>query len=342
MPSGPQVAEKPSSSNAYIVLGSADDDREDWLKKRTGLLTASDIPMILGIPKPGSRQELWYRKRDELDQKRKAGYVIEASDLGHRLEDVNAAIFAEKTGRQVERAQELLQSTKWPWLGCTLDYWQTDPDLDTSGPLELKSTGVPEKWPANEDPCMEWMVQVTTQILITGSTLGSLSVLFGNPTFHHRHVDVPLDEELASMIIEETEHFAHLLEANTPPAFTDDVSCYEVIKRLDDRRVAKDVIDLPDEFFELDQELIQLKAQKHEFDAKSRAIKKPIEVLEAKFGAVIGEHEAGRFSNGILYTLKVTKVAPQEGHHYRALKRVIPKAEIKGTRDAPARRRRRR
>ncbi len=338
MPPTQPVAEKPLSSNAYIVLADADGARDEWLEKRKGLLTASDIPAILGIPKPGSRQELWYQKRDELERKRKSAHVIEAGDLGHRLEDVNAKLFAEKTERQIERAQELLQSTRWPWLGCTLDYWQTEGDV--SCPLELKSTAVPEKWPTDMDPCMEWMVQLTTQLLVTSTTWGSLSVLFGYPTFHHRHCDVQLDEELASMIIEETEYFAHLLETNKPPAFTDDVSCYEVIKRLDERRVVKDVIALPDELLDVERELLELKAYKHEFDAKSRAVSKPIEVLEAKFGEVIGEHEAGRFSNGVLYTLKVTHVAEQKARHYRALKRVVPKADIKGTQDRPARRRR--
>jgi len=354
-PTGSSVTPTSQPRNpSYEVIADADADRGAWLTARKTIITATDVPAILGHPHPGARIDLFYRKRDEIDGKRVPEYVKEAGELGHLLEDGNATLFAQKTGRSVFREQKLLRSIKYPWLGCTLDYtqmvldpklvpgWKHQGDFSTHI-LELKTTSVEGKWDDKLGPCPEWVVQVTTQCMVTDVAWGSLSVLFGSPTFHHRYEDIEVDNELSDMIATETEFFWDLLQKNCPPKWGDDVDTYEVLRRLDERRVkVGKIVDLPDELIEVDVALKKLKTKKSAFDADARKLEKQVKELEAKFGTVIGENDGGRLSNGIVYSFSVQHRAAQEAAHWRQLKRIEEKTQpLRGTNETPGKRYRR-
>ena len=101
-------------------------------------------------------------------------------------------------------------------------------------------------------------------------------------------------------------------------------------------------IELPDELIAVDIELRKIKERKKVVDANSRKLEKDVKALEAKFGTAIGENEAGRLSNGIIYNFPIVHRAAQEAVHYRQLKREDPKVDpLRGTNEKPGRRRRR-
>ena len=336
---------------AWEVIADADADRETWLAARKSIITATDLPAILGWPQPGARLDLFYRKRDEIDGKRLPDYVREAGELGHILEDGNAALFEKKTGRTTQREQKLLRSLKYPWLGCTLDYtqvvlekelvadWTCDGDFSVHN-LETKITSVEGKWDDKLGPCAEWQIQTMAQSLVLGVTWGSISALFGSPTFHHRYEDIPVDDELAEMITTESEWFWDRLQSNKPPEWGEDVETYEVLRRLDERRVKPGkIIDLPEELLAVDVELRKAQEKKSRVDANSRQLEKEVKALEAKLGTKIGENDGGRLPNGIIYSFSVVHRKAQEASHYRQLKRVDDKAKpLRGSNEKPGRR----
>ncbi len=326
----------------YVELVNADQDRDAWLKARRGLITASDVPAVLGWPRVGARHGLWFQKRDEIRREKKPAYVQEAGEMGHRLEVTNAQIYQEKTGRPVHRGQRLLRSVAYPWLGCTSDYYlrnRARPDAPPRlHPLELKSTVVEENWPPGQEPCAYWLIQVATQCLVYGVDWGALAVLFGSPVFSHRHADIHPETELFELILNEVGDFWESIQRDRPPAWNSDISTYEVLRRLDDRRLKPDFVRFGVDAIELDDEYQRLNelVKRARETLKTREIE--LEAVEAEIAALIGEHSGARLPNGVSYSFKTTNVPEhvRPAHSYRALKRIAPKP-LKGSRTQPRR-----
>jgi predicted phage-related endonuclease len=328
----------------YVELVNADQERDAWLEARRGLITASDVPAVLGWPRVGARHELWFQKRDELRRKKKPAYVEEAGKMGHRLEPLNAELYQEQTMRQVHREQRLLRSVTYPFLGCTADY-HIDAWCDRRGrlaqhPLELKSTAVEENWLPGQEPCAKWLIQVATQCLVYDVSWGGLSTIFGAPAFAHRAQDIRPELELFEIILNEVGDFWESIQRDRPPEWNADLSTYEVLRRLDDRRLRPDfvrfgvdAIELDDEYQRLDN-LVKLARE----NLKAREVE--LELVEAQIAALIGEHSGARLPNGVSYSFKTVNVAEhvRPAHSYRSLKRITPKP-LKGARVQPRKKR---
>lgn len=181
----PPPVKESRATAAFEVIANADEDQEHWLAMRQTLITAGEVPTVLGLAgvRKG-RPRLWYEKAgllapESLDD-------VEYAQLGHLFEPINAQLFGAKTHRRVQRSQLLLRSKQYPWLGCTLDYeqWLVDGavgtpfESDTDGPvpLELKSTGNSKNWPReSEEPTRAYQAQLQAQLVVTGASWGSLS-----------------------------------------------------------------------------------------------------------------------------------------------------------------------
>src|SRR3990167_1891809 len=87
--------------------------------ERAKLVTASKMAAILGRNPYRSALEQ-YLVDAGLKAEDDAG---EAAEWGQRLEAVVAEAYGAKTGRTVRMAGQLLRSTRYPWMGATLDAW---------------------------------------------------------------------------------------------------------------------------------------------------------------------------------------------------------------------------
>lgn len=330
---------KPESAGAwapYSVVISADADLEGWLRERQKLLTATDIPSVLGIPGSRSALETWYQKKDALVARAESDAIREAKKAGHDFEDFNALMFAKAAGRHVERSQQLLLSTRYPWLGCTLDYRQTydilyadkrRPAEKSERPVELKNAGshaADDMWPLGGEPHLTWQVQLSVQCIVMQAPMGSLSAWLGSPFVHHRWCDLDLDSKLEEIILEEGSAFWKSLKRKNPPKDPDPKVAFEVLRRLSPSRAKHKVISLPKQATEIDRVIgifaLACDKKKEDYDlAKSK-----LDMARADMAALIGEHDGGKLSDGTVWTFKHVHVPAHQvaAHSYRKLNRV--------------------
>lgn len=280
-------------SEHYIALVNGDTDREEWLKARRRLITASEVPAILGVA-PGAAK-VWAEKKGWI-----APVDLSVNDpgfieMGHALEPTIAELYAKKTGRKIRRAQFLLQSKKYPWLGATLDY-EIFEDSDGSpvfppAPLECKSTGNAENWPNKGEPSAKYQVQNQVQMLVTGASWGAISAVIGQPYLHHKYADFVRDERAISIIVRKTKEFFDSLQNDEPPEFP-----------LDSSRATKEAMDavavMAGSAVKLPESAVvwskQLKAAE---EAKSSA-ERTINQIRNQLSTAIGAHEIGIMPDG--------------------------------------------
>jgi len=314
----------------YSVVISADDDIDGWLRERQKLLTATDMPSILGVPGARSALETWYQKKDALVARAESDAIREAKRAGHDFEDFNALMFAKAAGRHVERSQELLRSTKHPWLGCTLDYRQyadKRPPEKSERPLELKNAGshaADDMWPLGGEPHLTWQVQVIVQCIVMQVPMGSLSAWLGSPFVHHRWVDVERDDKLEAITLEEGSAFWKSLRRKSPPKDPDPKVAFEVLRRLSPERAKHKVVSLPKETLAVDNAISNSEIIYGRSKAIAERDKLVLEEQRAKMAALIGEHDGGKLPDGTVWTFKHVHVPAHQvaGHSYRKLNRV--------------------
>jgi predicted phage-related endonuclease len=323
------VASGGRDSWPYDFVVSADDEPAKWLQERCRLITATDVPAILGVPGAPHPLEVWYRKQEALDQRSESEVEQHAKHGGHDFEDANAQMFSKKTGRPVVRSQNLLRSKRWPWLGCTVDYAQRlihgEPSSDC--PLELKNAGsfvAQELWPLGQEPSLLWQVQLQVQMLVMQVDTGSLSAFLGAPHVHHRWDDFDRDHELSAIILEETEDFWNSIRRNRPPTTDGSVAAAEVLRRLRGSRLTGKTISLPKKAVVIDRDILRAQHDHDRIMGDLTRVKDYLESRRAEMIALIGENEVGMLPGGAAWTLKQVSVAAREqkAYSYRLLNRI--------------------
>lgn len=327
-----------SLAEPHIVLASADDDVENWLKLRRTVLTATDMPSVLGVPGARSALETWYQKKDALVSRSESEAIRQAKQAGHDFEDSNAAMFARRAGRTVERSQRLIQSKKHTWLGCTLDYTQREPMLDrlVSGkspivdearPLELKNAGshaADDMWPLGGEPHLAWQMQVIVQCIVMQVATGSLSAWLGSPFVHHRWCDIERDTKLEEIILKEGSAFWKSLKRKTPPKDPDPKVAYEVLRRLAPARATHKIISLPSGAAEIHNRILMAEGVYEDQKSRADAAKAVLEAERGRMAALIGENAGGKLPGGTVWTFRHVNVPAHQvpSHSYRKLHRV--------------------
>ncbi len=334
----------------YDVIISADADIDGWLRERQKLLTATDIPSIVGAPGARSALETWYQKKDALVGRAENDAIRQAKQAGHDFEDFNALMFAKAAGRYVSRSQQLIRSREHRWLGCTLDYTQSmmpkreqgldalalEPGASLRCPLELKNAGsyaAEEMWPLGGEPHLTWQLQVTSQIIVMGVQTGSLSAWLGAPFVHHRWCDIERDERVEEIILDEGEAFWKSLKRKTPAAERPEVA-FEILRRLSPEKASRKIISLPHDAAFIHQAICSCEDKVALHKAQLRESQRNLDAARAQMGVLIGENYGGTLrpswpgAAAITYTFAHTHVAAHSvaAYSYRTLNRVTENA----------------
>lgn len=317
LPTDPQQVKAPEP--AYIVLANADADRPGWLEARKALITAGEVPYVLGMYGAGQRLRLWYEKAGIVD--RETADDFEGAQMGHRLEPLNAELFAERTGREIMRRQQLIQSVQYPWLGATLDYTQHVNPQDKNGcPIELKSSGAKHNWPESDadvrfpdiefvgEPSLRYQAQLQAQLLCFGAPWGSLSAVIGTPYMHHRWRDFELHAGFCRLIVQRTRAFWESLQRRTPPEPDDSPTTLATLKEAAARAERGRRRALPVQALQWSAELDRAKTD--ERDAARR-----VRLYESTLLTALGDAERGDLPDGRAYQIVRTsrkgyRVAP--------------------------------
>lgn len=250
----------PVNDSAYEVIADADADETTWLEARRSLITASNLPQVLGIKRGAPK--LWYRMAGMLARNNSEP---EYATFGKKSEDFNAThLYTGATGRKVKRVQQLLRSRRYPWLGATLDYVVTrfpkpghpvqygPEDIrpwervrwKLPAPLELKSTGLKKLWPDDGEAALQFQAQLQGQMVVLGAEWGSLSAIIGQPYLHHRWADFPRHEDFCNFLVERSHEFYESLKRGEPPV-DDDPETGRSLRHLKDSVLRPGKVVLP-------------------------------------------------------------------------------------------------
>ncbi len=120
-----------------VLVETSNLSREDWLTYRRQGIGGSDAASVLGISPFRTGVDLYYDKLGLPIEDGEENWV--AMEVGTRLEELVARIFAKKTGLKIFQKKFMFQHPDHPWMLADLDYLVELPDGSTAI-LECKTT----------------------------------------------------------------------------------------------------------------------------------------------------------------------------------------------------------
>ena len=112
-----------------VLVDTADLSREDWLDYRRLGIGGSDAAAIMGVSPFATIRDLYFDKIGvtPVIEEEEENWV--AKEVGHRLEDLVAMIFAKKTGLEVFPVRKMFRHPLYPFMLADVDYFIRFPDL---------------------------------------------------------------------------------------------------------------------------------------------------------------------------------------------------------------------
>ena len=224
---------------AKVLVSTENMPYEDWLEYRKQGIGGSDASVVCGINRYKSPVELWMEKTGQLPHQ-EAG---EAAYWGTQLEPFVRAEFTKRTGIEVSRRNELLQSEEHPFMLANLDGICEVPDV---GPciFEAKTASAYKVGEWEDAIPDEYALQLAHYMAVTGYAGAYIAVLIGGNTFKWKFIE--RDEELISMLIQlETDFWNHVQDGTPPPLDGSDASAKFLAERFSNS-TPRSHITLPD------------------------------------------------------------------------------------------------
>jgi putative phage-type endonuclease len=274
--------------------------RARWLEERKSGIGGSDAASAVGCDPYRDQLTLWSEKCGLIEPEDLS--ANEAVEAGNALERAIGDWYGRKFGRQVSLGTpfQLLRSERHPWMFATLDATQV---IDGErAVVQIKNTRFPvDAW---EDKLpIGYEIQLAHEMIVAGVTRGTLVALHGGQNL--RAYDRELHPEFAETLVDAERRFWEQVERGTPPA--PGPMSADTLKGMFPRNEVEEVIALPAESDDLDEELERLKAQlKLIEDRKS--------VIESTFKMWIGIRSGGVTPQGTKFSWKGSEVQykPQE------------------------------
>ena len=271
---------------AKVLVSTENMPYEDWLEYRKQGIGGSDASVVCGINRYKSPVELWMEKTGQLPHQ-EAG---EAASWGTQLEPFVRAEFTKRTGIEVSRRNELLQSEEHPFMLANLDGICEVPDV---GPciFEAKTASAYKVGEWEDAIPDEYALQLAHYMAVTGYAGAYIAVLIGGNTFKWKFIE--RDEELISMLIQlETDFWNHVQDGTPPPLDGSDASAKFLAERFPNSRPKSHII-LPETADEL---LAQYDEACEELEAVTERKQKAENLLKE----MIGENEVGTAGDRII------------------------------------------
>lgn len=225
--------------SAKVLVSTENLPYADWLEYRKLGIGGSDASVVCGISRYKSPVELWLDKTGQLPPQ-EAG---EAAYWGTQLEPFVRAEFTKRTGIEVSRRSELLQSEEHFFMLANLDGVCEVPDYGTCI-FEAKTASAYKAGEWDDAIPDEYQLQIQHYMAVTGYKAAYIAVLIGGNTFRWKFVE--RDEELISMLIDlEADFWKHVQDCTPPPLDGSDASAKFLAQRFPSS-TPKSQITLPD------------------------------------------------------------------------------------------------
>ncbi len=271
---------------AKVLVSTENMPYEDWLEYRKQGIGGSDASVVCGINRYKSPVELWMEKTGQLPHQ-EAG---EAAYWGTQLEPFVRAEFTKRTGIEVSRRNELLQSEEHPFMLANLDGICEVPDV---GPciFEAKTASAYKVGEWEDTIPDEYALQLAHYMAVTGYAGAYIAVLIGGNTFKWKFIE--RDEELISMLIQlETDFWNHVQDGTPPPLDGSDASAKFLAERFSNS-TPRSHITLPDT-------AANLLAQYDEACEELEAVTERKQKAENLLKEMIGENEVGTAGDRVI------------------------------------------
>lgn len=283
--------------------------REEWLAARRSYgIGSSDVPAIVGVSRFQSALSLYHEK---LGVTKPSAAYEEMARWGHILEEPISQRYAEETKRAVYDPNagghfKIMRSRARPHMIASVDRLIVGVQEGGKplpgvghGVLEIKNAHLmmKDQWLGehNNEPPVEYQIQLQHQLAVSGATWGSIAALIGGSMFVW--ADVPRDQALIDKLIQLEDEFMARLEARDPPKADGSESSTDVLKRIYPKDTGATVV-LPIEaveyHFELEGAKEAEKAAKANIDKYSNLLKQ-----------LIGDATCGVMADGNAYTYKL-------------------------------------
>lgn len=292
-----------------VLVDTADLSREDWLDYRRLGIGGSDAAAIMGLSPFSTIRDLYFDKIGvtPVIEEEEENWV--AKEVGHRLEDLVAMIFAKKTGLEVFPVRKMFRHPLYPFMLADVDYFIRFPD-GSIGILECKTCNynAKDKWAYDGIP-ENYVLQVRHYLAVMNMNKAYIACLYGNNEneFVYRCLERDRMEE-EELIDQEKYFWEEYVEKKIEPPYSGkpdlilasirkyngyaDKSIPEIsISSLESRSLEK--------YLKLSEEKSQLEKRKKKIEAEQRALSVPfVELLGQGCKAVI---EDGSFRYRITY-----------------------------------------
>lgn len=292
-----------------------------WLAARRELITASDIPAIIGIDKRRGPLTVWLEKVEGIRSEETL-----PMRRGRRHQRLIAQEYGEDTGRPIRHwpEYEIARHSSIPWLGATLDAEALAsvrlPFVEATAsiwiPVEIKlAIGAPADW--REDAPLPHQCQGQVQAQCTGSPMFAVAGWVGpGPLAKY---DLERDDAFFSVLVPRLEEFWLRVKRREPPP-ADALPGTSEALRLAYPHENGETVALPDDTLALIEEWEARKAGRDGAGDAAREVENELRrrMGPASFGAV---------TDGSFLTLPVTKrkAYTVEATTYRRLGRFWPK-----------------
>lgn len=157
-----------------VLVDTADLSREDWLDYRRLGIGGSDAAAIMGLSPFATIRDLYFDKIGvtPVIEEEEENWV--AKEVGHRLEDLVAMIFAKKTGLEVFPVRKMFRHPLYPFMLADVDYFIRFPD-GSIGILECKTCNynAKDKW-ADDGIPENYVLQVRHYLAVMNMNKASM------------------------------------------------------------------------------------------------------------------------------------------------------------------------
>lgn len=266
-------------------------DRQRWLGLRSTGIGASEIAAVLGESPWTSALELYLDKVDPPPVEGETDAPKDHLWVGRKIEDFNASLYADLTGREIRKSGQLIRSAREPWAIATLDYVvRVDGEWC---PLEIKNVGATKAGEWSEGPPHYYALQGQQQAMIMRSPMTSFFALIGG----NRPVwcDVPADHVDHARITHHGREFWSRVERRAPPMPDGSESAARALARMHAAEVVDSSTALSSNAMHCADELERIKREIRDLSAFKREYEQTVK-------AELGDNEYGVLPDGRVFS----------------------------------------
>lgn len=272
--------------SATVLTSTENMPYADWLEYRKQGIGGSDASVVCGISRYKSPVELWMEKTNQIPCQ-EAG---EAAYWGTQLEAMVRTEFSKRTGVEVRRVLQLLQSAEYPFMLANLDGVCEHPDLGTCV-FEAKTASAYKVGEWDDAIPDEYMLQIQHYMAVTGYQGAYIAVLIGGNTFRWRFV--ARDESLIASLIELEADFWNHVKDGTPPPLDGSNAAVRFLSEQFPNSTPQSQIILPDTAAELLRQYEDACEQLEDIAQQKQQ-------AENLLKQMMGENEIGKLENHIV------------------------------------------